>query len=57
MLKNIDFTSLVNRKTNAGKKLRLLALAYFKNEMNKATNYKMLKVIRSNVNKSVTLFI
>jgi transposase len=57
MLKNIDFTSLAKRENNARKKLRLLALAHFKDGMNKATIAKMLKVSRGSDNKWVSLFI
>jgi hypothetical protein len=44
MLKNIDFTALAKRETDARKKLRLLVLARFKYGMNKATIARMLKV-------------
>ena len=57
MLKNIDFTALAKRETNARKKLRLLALAHFKDGMNKATITRMLKASRGSVNKWVALFL
>ncbi len=57
MLKNIDFTALAKRETNARKKLRLLALAHFTEGMNKATIARMLKVSRGSVNKWVALFL
>lgn len=57
MLKSIDFTALAKRETNARKKLRLLALAHFKDGVNKATIARMLKVSRGSVNKWVTLFL
>jgi transposase len=57
MLKSIDFTALAKRETNARKKLRLLALAHFKDGVNKATIARMLKVSRGSVNKWVALFL
>jgi transposase len=57
MLKNIDFTALAKRETNARKKLRLLALAHFKDGVNKAAIARMLKVSRGSVNKWVALFL
>jgi transposase len=57
MLKNIDFTALAKRETNARKKLRLLALAHFKDGVNKATIARMLKVSRGSINKWVALFL
>jgi transposase len=57
MLKTIDFTALAKRETNARKKLRLLALAHFKDGVNKATIARMLKVSRGSVNKWVALFL
>jgi transposase len=57
MFKNIDFTALAKRETNARKKLRLLALAHFQDGMNKATIARMLKVSRGSVNKWVALFL
>jgi transposase len=57
MLKNIDFTALAKRETNAWKKLRLLALTHFKDRVNKATIARMLKVSRGSINKWVALFL
>jgi transposase len=57
MLKNIDLTTLAKRETNARKKLRLLALAHFKDGVNKATIARMLKVSRGSINKWVALFL
>jgi transposase len=57
MLNNIDFTALAKRETNARKKLRLLALAHFKDGVNKATIARMLKVSRGSINKWVALFL
>jgi transposase len=57
VLKNIDFTALAKRESNARKKLRLLALAHFNDGVNKAAIARILKVSRGSVNKWVALFL
>ena len=48
---------LAKRETNGRRRIRLLALAYIKDVMNRAANVRVLKVSRASVNKWVANFL
>ncbi|WDE06375.1 IS630 family transposase [Thalassomonas viridans] len=56
-LETIDFKSLARHEKNAQKRIRLLALAHFKEGMNRTEISKLLKVSRTSVNKWVAGFL
>ncbi|GAB5540185.1 MAG: hypothetical protein Salg2KO_22880 [Salibacteraceae bacterium] len=57
MLKDIDFKSLSRQERNAAKRIRLLALAHFKEGMNRSRIALTLKVSRRSVNNWVSAFL
>jgi transposase len=57
VLKEINFTTLAKRETNARKRMRYLALAHFKDGLSRAAIAEALKVSRTSVNKWVSSFL
>lgn len=57
MLQEIDFIELAKQESNGRRQIRLLALAHFKDGMNRAAIARVLKVSRGIVNKWVANFL
>jgi transposase len=57
MLQDTDFVQLARREPSARKRIRLLALAHFKEGKNRAAIARILKVSRASVNKWVADFL
>jgi transposase len=57
MLQETDFAGLAKRELNGRRRIRLLALAHFKDGMNRAAIARVLKVSRGSVNKWVANFL
>lgn len=57
MLQDTDFVALARQEQNGRRKIRLLALAHFKDGMSRTTIAKVLKVSRTSVNKWVAAFL
>ncbi|QHJ12332.1 hypothetical protein FX988_02584 [Paraglaciecola mesophila] len=57
MLQEIDFVGLAKQETDGRRRIRLLALAHFKDGMNRAAIARVLKVSRGSVNKWVANFL
>ncbi len=56
-LNNIDFKKLASQQKSIQMKMRLLALAYFKDDHSRIQMAKFLKVSRASVNKWVQTFL